>query len=72
MLCDFLSVYRRNYSCQHVSLRMTEVWRKCLDDSKVVGAIFMDFSKAFDCLPHDLLLAKLEAYGLERNALKLI
>ena len=49
---------------------MTEAWRKCLDDDKVVGAILMDHSKAFDCLPHDLLLAKLEAYGLERNALK--
>ena len=51
---------------------MTEAWRKCLDDNKVVGAILMDLSKAFDCLPHDLLLAKLEAYGLESNALKLI
>ena len=32
----------------------------------------MDLSKAFDCLPHDLLLAKLEAYGFDHNALKLI
>ena len=72
MLSDFLSAYRRNYSCQHLLLRMTEAWRKCLDDNKVVGAILMDLSKAFDCLPHDLLLAKLEAYGLESNALKLI
>ena len=72
MLSDFLSAYRRNYSCQHVLLRMTEAWRKCLDDNKVVGTILMDLSKAFDCLPHDLLLAKLEAYGLESNALKLI
>ena len=72
MLSDFLSAYRRNYSCQHVLLRMTEAWRKCLDDNKVVGAILMDLSKAFDCLPHDLLLAKLEAYSLESNALKLI
>ena len=72
MLSDFLSAYRRNYSCQHVLLRMTEAWRKCLDENKVVGAILMDLSKAFDCLPHDLLLAKLEAYGLESNALTLI
>ena len=51
---------------------MTGARRKCLDDNKVVGAILMDLSKAFDCLPHDFLLAKLEAYGLDDNALKLI
>ena len=72
MLSDFLSAYRKNYSCQHVLQRMIEAWRKCLDDNKVVGAILMDLSKAFDCLPNDLLLAKLEAYSLDDNALTLI
>ena len=37
-------------------------WQKCLDNSGVVGAILMDLSKAFDCLSHELLIAKLEAY----------
>ena len=68
----FISAYRSRYSSQHVLLRLIEEWSKCLDENKVVGAILMDLSKAFDCLPHDLLIAKLEAYGLDRSALKLL
>ena len=36
-----------------------------------VGAILMDLSKAFDCLPHDLLIAKMAAYGFGERSLKL-
>ena len=49
-----------------------EQWRSYFYNNKVVGAVLIHLSKSFDCLPHDLLLAKLEAYGLDRNTLKLI
>ena len=71
-MADFFSAYRKNTGCQNVLLRLVEQWRKSLDNNKVAGTVLMDLSKAFDCLPHNLLIAKLAAYGLDRNALKLI
>ena len=68
----FLSAYRARYSSQHVFLRPIERWRQCLDENKVAGAILMDLSKAFDCLPHDLFIAKLEAYGIKKQSLLLL
>ena len=46
--------------------------KKALDDNKFIAAILMDLSKAFDCLPHNLLMLKLEAYDLSENSLKLL
>ena len=44
--------------CQSTLLRLVEDWRKALDNHKYVAAILMDLTKAFDCLPHSLLLGK--------------
>ncbi len=53
-------------------MRVIEKWKKYLDNSGMVGTVLMDLSKAYDCLPHDLLIAKLEAYVFELNSLKLM
>ena len=71
-MSQFLSTYKKNFSCQNVLLRLIEQCRQHLDSNKVVGAVLMDLSKAFDCLLHDLLIAKLEAYGLDREMVKLV
>ena len=47
---------------------MVEDWRNALDNRQYVPAMMMDLSKAFDCLPHGLLLGKLRAYGLSVKA----
>ena len=53
-------------------MRLIEEWKKQLDMNYVVGAILMDLSKAFDCVPHDLIIAKLDAYGFDMSSLKFI
>ncbi len=51
---------------------MVEIWKKSLDKSKQCGILLTDLSKAFDYLFHDLLIAKLHAYGFDYLSLKLI
>jgi len=58
-----LSAYRKSYSCSNVLVKCVENWRKVLENNHHVGCILIDLSKAFDCLPHGLLIAKLNAYG---------
>ena len=71
-----LSIYqcgfRKNLSSQNCLLFMVEKLRQCLDNKGFTGILLTDLSKAFDCLVHDLLIAKLHAYGFEYNAIKLI
>ena len=49
---------------------MLEIWKKVLDKGGYICAIFMDLSKAFDTLNHDLLIAKLRTYGFETVVLR--
>ena len=51
---------------------MLKNWQKCLDKSGVVGTVLMALSRAYDCLPHDHLLAKHSAYGFDESAIALI
>ena len=51
--------------------KMLEKWKRSVDESKVFGALLTDLSKAFDCLDHELLRAKLSAYGFSLPALRL-
>ena len=67
----FISACRKGYSTEHVLTRLVEEWREELYNKYIVGAILMDLPKAFDCIPHDLITAKLATYGLDDTALKL-
>jgi hypothetical protein len=51
---------------------MLDRWGVALDDRKYVIAIFLDFSKAFDTIDHELLLLKLTRYGFSSLSINLI
>ena len=68
ILSDYISAYRRHHSCETSLLRLTEDWRRSLDNKEIMAVISMDLSKAFDTIPHALLLTKLKAYGLHESS----
>ena len=71
-ISPYLCGFRKGYSTQHALLRLMNKLNLSLDNQLKVGLFMMDLSKAFDCVPHDLLIAKLDAYGFERDALNFI
>ena len=50
LLHKYLSGFRKGYGCQDILVRMTEDWRKALDNDQKIGIVAIELSKAFDCL----------------------
>ena len=67
-----LSGFRKRHGCNNVLAKLVEDWRKALDSKLRIGVIAIDLSKAFDCMPHGLLLAKLNAYGVSLSTCELV
>ena len=64
--------FRKGFSIQKCLLTLLEKWKNAVDKCKTFGALLTDLSKASHCLNHELLIAKLNAYGFTLPALKLI
>ena len=72
ILSMLLAAFRKRYSCDHVLIKLIEDCKQALDSREHMGFVLMDLSKAFDCLPHRLLLCKLRKYGVSPHACQLI
>ena len=71
-LSPYLCGYRKGFSSQQALMSLIENWKRVLDKKGFGGAVLMDLSKAFDTIKHDLLIAKLYAYGFSKKSLKLL
>jgi exonuclease III len=71
---DFISqdqsAYLKNHSTQTSLHRVTEDWLESMNEGLITGVCFLDISKCFDSIDHDLLLKKLECYGIQSTELK--
>ena len=71
-LSQNLCGYRKDFSTQTALTMLPGKRENVLDDIGYAGAVLMDFSKAFVTINHELLIAKLHAYGFSKEALALI
>ena len=72
LLSKYQSGFHRGYNSQHCLITLIEKWKKSVDNGGAFGALLTDLSKACDYLPHEFLIAKLDAYGIDKNSLKQI
>jgi hypothetical protein len=69
ILVDFQHGFRNKRSCESQLVITTEDIARNLDNNQQVDMLILDFSKAFDTVPHKRLLKKLESYGINGNIL---
>ena len=72
LLSKYRCGFQRGFSAQNCLLAMLEKWKSSVDKGKVFSVLLTDLSKAFDCLSHELIIAKLNAFGFSLSALKLM
>ena len=71
LLHENQSGFRLTHSCQTALIKLVDKWMACIDKGDIVGALFLDFRKAFDSVIHDILLTKLSTYKFGYSTLKL-
>ena len=70
LLTEHQSGFRPKHSCETALHNIIDKWLENIDKGKLTGVIFIDLSKAFDTVNHDVLLHKLLSFGICENTFK--
>ena len=71
-LNNILCGFRKAHSTRYALLKLLQSWQRVLDNGGFIGTIVMDLLKACDCTPHNLLIGKLECYGVDKGSLRIL
>ena len=69
---DKQHAFRKKHSCETQLVNVIEDWAKAVDNRKQIDVFILDFEKAFDTVPHELLKSKLHKYGVNKKTLNWI
>ena len=72
LLSDMQHAFRKGHGCETQLTTVINDWAKILDNRGQVDTLILDFEKAFDTPPHELLKSKLFSYGIGGKTLKWI
>ena len=70
LLHESQSGFRHKHSCQTALIKLIDSWLECIDSGDMVGALFIDFRKAFDLVDHAILMKKLSIYKFSQSTLQ--